>query len=421
MILNKTSRIKLYLPIRALIQSIFTNKNKSENFLIKKFKSIFKKKYIIFTSMCRVGFLIILEYLKFKDPKKNEIIICSYNLKEMVDIPRILKFRIILVDINHKDGSVDINKIKKNINNKTSAILITNIFTNYHDLIKIKKITKRKKILLIEDNAIYYGNYKTTKNGKKFSGSFGDVSILSFGIMKNISALYGGAIITDSDEINKFAQKRIKNFKEFPLLIYIKQIILFIFLKFFLSKIVYNLFFFYMIKTSHLKNNYFFLKKLYPAEYFQKKTIIPAFYYSKINSLSLNMICSQIKNDKKFNNENLIRKRNNQTYYRILSKNKNVSLLKIEDFNFQNYLEFPIICKNKKKLSEYLFKKGIETRYYYYKNCEEILVKNSNYKNKISSKFENELLCLPSHDKIDKKQVVKTCNYIENFFKIKFK
>lgn len=421
MILNKTSRIKLYLPIRVLIQSIFTNKNKSENFLIKKFKNIFKKRYVIFTSMCRVGFLIILEYLKFKDPKKNEIIICSYNLKEMVDIPRILKFRIILVDINHKDGSVDINKIKKNINNKTSAILITNIFTNYNDLIKIKKITKRKKILLIEDNAIYYGNYKTTKNGKKFSGSFGDVSILSFGIMKNISALYGGAIITDSNEINKFAQKRIKNFKEFPLLIYIKQIILFIFLKFFLSKIVYNLFFFYMIKTSHLKNNYFFLKKLYPAEYFLKKTTIPAFYYSKINSLSLNMICSQIKNDKKFNNENLIRKRNNQTYYRILSKNQNVSLLKIEDFNFQNYLEFPIICKNKKKLSEYLFKKGIETRYYYYKNCEEILVKKSNYKNKISSKLENELLCLPSHDKIDKKQVVKTCNYIENFFKIKFK
>ena len=421
MILNKTSRIKLYLPIRVLIQSIFTNKNKSENFLIKKFKNIFKKRYVIFTSMCRVGFLIILEYLKFKDPKKNEIIICSYNLKEMVDIPRILKFRIILVDINHKDGSVDINKIKKNINSKTSAILITNIFTNYNDLIKIKKITKRKKILLIEDNAIYYGNYKTTKNGKKFSGSFGDVSILSFGIMKNISALYGGAIITDSNEINKFAQKRIKNFKEFPLLIYIKQIILFIFLKFFLSKIVYNLFFFYMIKTSHLKNNYFFLKKLYPAEYFLKKTTIPAFYYSKINSLSLNMICSQIKNDKKFNNENLIRKRNNQTYYRILSKNQNVSLLKIEDFNFQNYLEFPIICKNKKKFSEYLFKKGIETRYYYYKNCEEILVKKSNYKNKISSKLENELLCLPSHDKIDKKQVVKTCNYIENFFKIKFK
>ena len=82
----------------------FSNVDKSQNFLIKKFRNVFKKKYVLLTSMCRVGFLIILEYLKSKDPKKNEIIICSYNLKEMVDIPRILKFKIILIDINIKNS-----------------------------------------------------------------------------------------------------------------------------------------------------------------------------------------------------------------------------------------------------------------------------------------------------------------------------
>jgi dTDP-4-amino-4,6-dideoxygalactose transaminase len=145
MILNKTSRIKLYLSINTLILSIFSNVDKSENFLIKKFRNVFKKKYVLLTSMCRVGFLIILEYLKSKDPKKNEIIICSYNLKEMVDIPRILKFNIILIDINIKNGSLDINKVIKSISNKTSAILITNIFSNYNDLNKIKNIAKKKK------------------------------------------------------------------------------------------------------------------------------------------------------------------------------------------------------------------------------------------------------------------------------------
>ena len=144
MILNKTSRIKLYLSINTLILSIFSNADKSENFLIKKFRNVFKKKYVLLTSMCRVGFLIILEYLKSKDPKKNEIIICSYNLKEMVDIPRILKFKIILIDINIKNGSLDISKVIKSISNKTTAILITNIFSNYNDLIKIKNIAKKK-------------------------------------------------------------------------------------------------------------------------------------------------------------------------------------------------------------------------------------------------------------------------------------
>lgn len=416
MTLNKTPRIKLYLSIKTLILSMFSNVEKSENFLIKKFKIIFKKKYVHLTSMCRVGFLIILEYLKAKDPKKNEIIICSYNLKEMVDIPRILKFKIILIDINIKNGALDISKVIKRISNKTCAILITNIFNSYNDLIKIKSIAKKKKILLIEDNAIYYGNYKISKNRKIFSGSFGDVSILSFGIMKNVSALYGGAIVTNSSEINKFAKKRIESFNNFPILVYIKKIFLFILLKFFLSKIVYNLFFFYIIKKSHLKNYNYFLKKLYPAEYFSKKKTIPLFYYSKINKWSLNMIYFQIKNEKKLNSENLIRKKNNQIYFELLSKNENIKLLKIEDLSFQNFLEFPIICNKKKELSEYLFKKGIETRFYYYKNCEEILKKKNYYKNKNSSLFENQLLCLPSHDKIDKKQVIKTCIYIEEFF-----
>ena len=420
MIINKISRIKLYLPIKILILSFFLNKEKSKNFISKKFQNVFKKKYIHLTSMCRVGFLIILEYLKYKDAKKNEIIICSYNLKEMVDIPRILKFKIILVDINRKDGSLDIKKILKKINNKTSAILITNNFSSYSDLIKIRNITKKKKILLIEDNAIYYGNYKRTKNGKKFAGSFGDVSILSFGIMKNVSALYGGAVLTNSREINRFVENRIKKFNSFSFLIYSKQIFLFLLLKSLLSKFIYNFLFFYIIKVSHFKNINFFLKKIYPAEYFYKKKHIPSVYYSKINGLSINMIYLHIKNEKKLNIERLIRKKNNQNYYKILSKNKNINLLKIEDFNFQNFLEFPIICKEKNALSKYLFKKGIETRFYYYKNCEELLTNKNLYKNNTSTQFENELLCLPSHDKINKVQIIKTCNHIEKFFKTRF-
>lgn len=166
MIINKISRIKLYLPVKILILSFFLNKEKSKNFISKKFQNTFKKKYIHLTSMCRVGFLIILEYLKFKDAKKNEIIICSYNLKEMVDIPRILKFKIILVDINRKDGSLDIKKILKKINNKTSAILITNIFSSYSDLIKIRNITKKKKFYSLKTMQFTMGIIKERKMEK---------------------------------------------------------------------------------------------------------------------------------------------------------------------------------------------------------------------------------------------------------------
>ena len=44
---------------------------------------------------------------------------------------------------------------------------------------------------------------------KKYAGSFGDVSLFSFGIMKNVSAFYGGALLTSNYEIYSFANKKI--------------------------------------------------------------------------------------------------------------------------------------------------------------------------------------------------------------------
>ena len=41
--------------------------------------------------MCRTCFIVILEFLKAKYPTKNKILICSYNLEEMIEIAKLLK------------------------------------------------------------------------------------------------------------------------------------------------------------------------------------------------------------------------------------------------------------------------------------------------------------------------------------------
>ena len=158
--------------------------------------------------MCRTSFLVTLEYLKNKNPDKNELIICSYNLEEMVDIARLCDFKIKMIDINSETGVMDIEKIKSNLSNKTSAILFTNMFNDFSNLSELAKLTKKNEILLIEDNAIYLGNYSDMDFTKKYAGSFGDVSLFSFGIMKNVSAFYGGALLTSNYEIYSFANKK---------------------------------------------------------------------------------------------------------------------------------------------------------------------------------------------------------------------
>ena len=112
----------------------------------------------------------------------------------MINVAKNLNFKIILCDLDYKTGFYDLKKLKSKINNKTAAVVLTNMFNSYEQGLKLKKICSSKKISLVEDNAIYFDNYKISKKSKKYSGAIGDFSLYSFNIMKNISALYGGAV-----------------------------------------------------------------------------------------------------------------------------------------------------------------------------------------------------------------------------------
>ena len=119
----------------------------------------------------------------------------NYNLKEMTDIVSFCGFKLVFINLN-KNCSINFKDLKSKIRKKTSAIVCTNMFNNLNDSLKLRKICKKNKIYLIEDNAIYFGNNEKLNNKKIFAGSIGDTSIFSFGLMKRLSSIDGGAIAT---------------------------------------------------------------------------------------------------------------------------------------------------------------------------------------------------------------------------------
>ena len=150
---------------------------------------------------------------------------------EMVNIAENLKLKVKFYDLSKETGSLNINQIKKNISKKTLAVVLTNMFNNYKDAQKIKTLTAKYKVHLIEDNAIYFDNFSKIKKKLFYSGSFGDFSIYSFNIMKNISSFYGGAATTNDQNFLKFytqEEKKLKNFFTLPL---IKQTFIYFVLK----------------------------------------------------------------------------------------------------------------------------------------------------------------------------------------------
>ena len=110
-----------------------------------------------------------------------------------------------------------------------------------------------------------------------------------------------------------------------------------------------------------------------------------------------------------------LRKQKQIFYYKKITKipKKNYFLIRKHDKNFQNYLDFPILVKNKKSLNKYLLKNGIEVRYKHYYNCEKLFKKNTECIN--AEKYENELICLPIHSKISFAYMNLVINNLKNF------
>ncbi len=95
------------------------------------------------------------------------------------------------VDVSLNTFNIDINKLKKKINKKTKAILAVHVLGNSTNMIELKKIIKKNKLILIEDTCESLGS----KYGSKYLGTFGRFGTYSFFVSHQISAGEGGMIV----------------------------------------------------------------------------------------------------------------------------------------------------------------------------------------------------------------------------------
>ncbi len=410
-------RINIYLDIYTFFLGLFSNKDKKQisKFIAKELTFQSQKKYLVFASQCRVGFLFILKYLKLRS-KKKEIIFSSYNLPEMVNVAVKLNFKIIFCDIDYNTGTINKKELNKKITKNTSAIVLTNMFNNYHIGQEIKKLASNKKITLIEDNAIYFDNFTKKKNKKIYAGFLGDYSIYSFNIMKNISSFYGGAITTNNKDFVEFYRKEYEKLKKFSVAAALKQIFIYFILKVMSLKFLYKILFIHIIRYAHLNNIKRILKIFYPS-LTSIKVNLPKYYFTRMSELSKTLTYLQLKDIKRRKKLFNLRKIKHNYYVKKLSKirSNNISFIRQDDKNYQNFLDLPLLVKNKDSFNKYLLKNGIETRYKHYYNCERLFKKSSRSIN--AKKYENELICLPLHERVTFSYIDYVVKNIERYIK----
>jgi dTDP-4-amino-4,6-dideoxygalactose transaminase len=124
----------------------------------------------------------------------DEVITSPYTMSATASAILLNNALPVFADIEENSFCLDPESIKKNITNKTKAILTVNLFGGSANYGSISKIAKEHKLKIIEDNAQAAGaTYQ-----KRFAGTIGDIGVFSFNVHKVIQSGEGGVLVTDN-------------------------------------------------------------------------------------------------------------------------------------------------------------------------------------------------------------------------------
>lgn len=157
----------------------------------------------LFTSSCTDALEMCALLLDIKPG--DEVIMPSYTFVSTANAFVLRGAKIVFVDSREDHPGMDEDSIESLINDKTRAIIVVHYAGVSCDMQKIKNISDKYNLFIIEDSAHSIQSYCKFENGdKKLLGSIGHLSTFSFHETKNITCGEGGMlIINDTQFINR--------------------------------------------------------------------------------------------------------------------------------------------------------------------------------------------------------------------------
>ncbi len=132
------------------------------------------------------------------DLKTNdEILVPSFTFAASVNSFLYEGARPVFIDIEDETYTIDHSGLERNINNKTKAIMVVDVFGHPAEWDEIKRIAEKYELKVIDDSCEAIGaEYKDRKLGQ-----FGDAAAFAFYPNKQMTTGEGGVIVTDDDSI----------------------------------------------------------------------------------------------------------------------------------------------------------------------------------------------------------------------------
>lgn len=273
--------------------------------------------------------------------KGDEIIMPSFMCETVSQMLFDMEYKLNFVDINPNTYNIDIDDLNKRISRNTKVILAVHMFGIPCDMHSIMDIAQDNNAIVIEDAAQAMG---AEYHGQKV-GTIAESGFFSFGRGKPITAMGGGAIVTNDDNIARKSRAIVSDFKR-------KQ-----------SNILTLI---QLLGYSSIRNReiYNLVHKMVRGEGFRASINLDNIKY-RFSDMQASIGLSQLQMLDEFNEK---RRCNAILLAKQLKKCDSINLPEISNHSLPIFLRFPIrVCNTiqRDKLMHLLEKSGIETSVVY--------------------------------------------------------
>lgn len=312
--------------------------------------------------MARVGIYLALKNLIRPGQK---VILSPYTISDVVNMVLCADGVPLFADI--EDGAsynIDAGEVVKLLETEQNvgAVLVTHFYGLVCNIEPILAVCRPKNIPVIEDAAQAFG----AEFGGKPAGTFGDVGVFSFGLLKNITGFLGGAVVTQNADLERKLRAKLAGFASISPKTLGKKMISGTMFDFATFAPLFDTAVYWLFRYAYLHDLDFFKNKLdtdaNPVAY----SDFPARYRYRMSGKQAEIVRLQFSREGR---DSDMRIANAKRYYDSLADLPGITLPPSRMDHSHIYLYYTILCADRDGLAKAMTRRLRDVQISHHRNC----------------------------------------------------
>ena len=297
--------------------------------------------------------------------KKKRVIMSPFTIFDVVNMVIAAGAQPVFADIEPGSCTIDPNQVERLMSEDVAAVMVTHTHVMVQGWERIAELCRKRNVALIEDAAVAYG----TKHRGRSVGTLGTAGVYSFGLFKNVSAVFGGALVTHDEKLYRRAAEEVKSYHQISRQELVRRLFYGLQIDVATHPMVFRALTFWVFRYGFLHDIELINKRTRNDPNPLLRTEIPESMKLQLSQAQARLINAQLDNVDHHARErmNLVR-----IYHQGLSDVPGVRLPPYQEDGTAAYLVYPIQVEDRPRMLQHLMTVGRDTASYYYRNTADL-------------------------------------------------